>query len=105
MINIYEYLLGKNTKMFDTNVFPNDFCLVVAYNEMYRKMCKEWEDALMHNKIGPDVFVVPTSAVEKYFDNKDFEAYKIPDDLDDMNTLERELDLGEFDVEEIEKLN
>ncbi len=105
MKSLNEYLSTKIDATKADYRFPYDFCLVAAYSEMFRKMCKEWEDALMHNKNGPDVFVVPTSAVEKYFDNKDFEAYKMPDEYEDMNDLEEDLDNGRFDTEEIERLN
>ena len=50
-------------------------------------------------------FVVPTSAVKEYFDNDNFEAYKIPDKYDNMNDLEEDLDNGRFDSKEIERLN
>lgn len=102
---ITEYLSTKVDATKADYRFPFDFCLVVAYAEMFRKMCKEWEDALMRNKTGPDVFVVPTSAVKEYFDNDNFEAYKIPDKYDNMNDLEEDLDNGRFDSKEIERLN
>lgn len=102
MKTILEYLNSK-VDVRHRDDFPEDFCIVLAFNKKYDKLCEEWDGALVVSDVAANSFIMPIRNAEEYY-GTDLEAYEIPTRYGDMDDLEEDLSNGEIDFEDLHRI-
>ena len=113
MNNLREYIIEKLHINKDSKIqgYPENLVFVVAYNEAYDALIKDYADAKIESKSGePDGFIIPLEDIKFYYKkyNKSLKkegnliVYKIPDDWSTITDFIDAYENGEIFDDDLE---
>lgn len=100
MQKINKYILEKLhiSKNFKNALSIDDYLCIIAYNDAYQSLFKNYADGEISSKLQPHIFVIPKSdAIEfykKHIDDSYVDIYYIPDEYDNLDDFAKDWETG-----------
>lgn len=106
-INIYiqEKLKINSKSKISTKNIQEEYCIAIAYSELYEEFCEYFEDCLVRSEICANCFIVEPYEIQNFWNHPDLDIFRIPDNYTDIDKVAEDYESGKLDSGELEKFD